>query len=1281
MSTDALLRRALDEIVRQREELVALRARVGTDTVEPIAIIGLGCRFPGGADSPSAYWTLLDNATDGTCDVPRARWTVDESPATAPAQRGTSRVRRGGFLPTIDTFDATFFGISPREARAMDPQQRLLLETAWHALEHAGMAPTSLYGSATGVFVGVTCFDHALRLGANMELLGPYAGTGSALNMIPGRLSFLLGLRGPSLAIDTACSSSLVALHIACQSLRAAECEQAIVGGVHLMLSPDVMTSFAQAHMLSPDGWCKTFDARADGYARGEGCGVVVLKRLSAAQDAGDRILGVIRGSAVNQDGPSGGLTVPSGPAQQAVMQRALSQAGLTPDAVDYVEAHGTGTALGDPIEIDALAATYGTTRGRENPLLVGSVKTNIGHLEPAAGMAALAKVLLSFAHGQIPAHRHITQLNPHVAWQASGIDIVTTARPWPVRSRASRAGISAFGFSGTNAHVVVEAPAHVSATPGMPATRPQLLCLSAKSDEALRRLSAAWQRQLAASAEQETADFPAACWTARAGRAHFAHRLALVASTPREALDILTAWNRGDAARCVHGVVAAAAYGPELLAASARAAATLALPDATANGLALADLAAAYVSGADIDWRAPQWGRPSAPVDIPLYPFTPERHWLDLPSDTAEATPTVTPDLASYTVAWVPDQQLTLASRPLASRPLAGRVITVVGEDAQLVSRLVANAVHAGATIRPVPSGQGLGDGMSRRTCTDYIVLPATRDRAETGDAPSDDSVVELLTIAQTAISDARRSGAPHAPARCWVVTRGVAACDVASERQSLASTNWPPMADAARAAAARVVALEHAEHFGRVIDLPTERDGAREADWILRELQREAIDDAVAYRGEHCYVPRLRLRATHVADRTVNVRHDRSYLVTGGFGALGLQVAAALAKAGAGRLLLVGRTGTTDASGTQALQALTDTGTTVVPIRADVTDAAAMRDVLATHDDPARPLAGVFHAAGLGGVRALSELTAPEVRAVLHPKLRGAWVLHDITKHLPLDHFVLFSSIAGVWGSRGQLHYAAANAALEALAQHRHRQELPALAISWGPWQGSGMTSPDAAALLQRIGVQALPADHATAWLLNGLSLPDAHVIVAAMDWPRFRGSYEARGPKGLLTELPGNVAADAPERARDVHRASSWAQTIGDALPAQRTRLIAQAMEVAVREVLGWPSTTAVASDHGLFELGVDSLAALDLKTHLERLLGVALPATLIFQYPTIDALTAFVEGVLAPDRIESVADVAVAAHAREPRATDLVDALSDDEADALLRQTLEALHLPS
>ena len=465
---------------------------------ERIAVVGFACRFPG-ADDIESFWELLRDGREAIGEVPGARWDIDAYFDRDRDVPGRMAVRAGGFLADVAGFDAAFFGIAPREALSMDPQQRLLLEVTWEALEHAGIAADRLSGSPTGVFVGICNNDHFQRVvHRGDEFIDAYLASGHALSVAAGRISFCLGLQGPALSIDTACSSSLAALHVACRSLRNGETRMALCGGVNIMCSPETTIALSRGHMLAPDGRCKTFDARADGFSRGEGCGVLVLKRLSDAVADGDRILAVIRGTAVNQDGRSGGLTVPNGPAQEAVIRAALADARVDPADISYVEAHGTGTSLGDPIEVRALAGALGAGRSHDNPIAIGSVKTNIGHLESAAGIAGVIKVILSLQHEYIPPHLHFRQPSPHIAWSDYPVRVVSDGCSWSRREQPRLAGVSSFGFSGTNVHVVIqEAPRQRALSPTE--QRPTYcLPLSARTDAALRRLANEYAETLA---------------------------------------------------------------------------------------------------------------------------------------------------------------------------------------------------------------------------------------------------------------------------------------------------------------------------------------------------------------------------------------------------------------------------------------------------------------------------------------------------------------------------------------------------------------------------------------------------------------------------------------------------------------------------------------------------------------------------------------------------------------------------------------------------------------
>ncbi len=540
----------LSPVKRALLEIRELRARVAeleAAAHEPLAIVGLAIRAPGGVVDAASLERLLWDGVDAIGPIPPDRWNLDQWYDADPTMPGKMTTREGGFIDGVDRFDAAFFGITPAEAASMDPQQRLALELAWEALEDAAIAPTALAGSRTGVYLGIANGDYGRALFAQPELIDPYFSQGNAFSVASGRIAYVLGLQGPAVSVDTACSSSLVALHLACQGLRRGECDRALVGGVNLILGPEVNVNFSKAGMMAADGRCKTFDAAADGYVRGEGGAFVVVRRLRDALGDGDRVLAVLRGSAINQDGRSNGLTAPNGPAQEAVLRAALADAGVAPAQVGYVETHGTGTSLGDPIEVNALGAVMREGRDAVRPLAIGAIKTNIGHLEAAAGLAGLAKAVLVLQRGEIPPHLHFTTPNPYIDWAHLSLTVPTATTPWPAGEGPRIAGVSSFGFSGTNAHVVLEAaPAPQPVASESAPRAPSLLALSARDDAALAELAARHRAALAAGAHGASlADW---CHSANAGRAHFASRLAVQAGSMAELDAALAAWQRGEA-------------------------------------------------------------------------------------------------------------------------------------------------------------------------------------------------------------------------------------------------------------------------------------------------------------------------------------------------------------------------------------------------------------------------------------------------------------------------------------------------------------------------------------------------------------------------------------------------------------------------------------------------------------------------------------------------------------------------------------------------------------
>ncbi len=1587
--------------------------------MEPIAIVGIGCRFPK-AKNPESFWQLLRNGVDAITEVPPERWDIDAFYDPQPATRGKMNTRWAGFLEQVDQFDPSFFGISPREAEHIDPQQRLALEVAWEALENAGIVQETLAGSKTGVYIGLTNADYHKMLYKDVCQLGAYSATGTTDCIAANRISYVLNLRGPSLTIDTACSSSLVTVHLACQSLWTRESNLCLAGGANLALSPDPFITCSQAQMMAPDGRCKTFDASADGYVRGEGCGVVVLKRLADAVRDGDNILALIRGSAVNQDGTSNGLTAPNGPSQQAVIRQALEQAGVAPAQISYVEAHGTGTSLGDPIEVKSLKAVLMEDRSPEQPCGIGSVKTNIGHLEGAAGIAGLIKVVLQLQQGEIAPHLHLKQLNRYISLEGTPLFIPVECQPWS--GPGSRfAGVSAFSFGGTNCHIILsEAPLQtpVSSQVDRPA---HILALSAKTAPALVELAQQYEDFLANHPEVSLFDV---CFTANTGRSHYDHRLAVVTESSVQLCQQLSAFAAGKApngfsseqvtkrkppkiaflftgqgsqyvgmgrqlyetqptfrqtldqcaeilrpylkqpllellypeegksslldetaytqpalfaleyslfrlweswgikpdavmghsvgeyaAACVAGIFSlsdglkliairarlmqalpqdgemvavfasvarvasaiqpypqkvaiATINGPKNIVISGeRQAVEAVISSLHAEGIAtkklqvshafhsplmepmlgefeqvakditysspritlisnvtgqpitaeiatpeywcdhvrqpvrfaasmealyqrgykvfveigpkptlvgmgryclpegegvwlpslrpgrsdwqqlLDSLGELYVRGVSVDWTGFDQDYERRRLVLPTYPFQRQRYWLvdttangttnGLASDVTQ-TPIINllhqGDIQQLT------QQLAAELSADEERYLPKLLSVLVRQHQQ---QLKATSIkdwlyqvewlllprdrspdHAGSLPQKGGSwlilsdqtgvGRSLAELLQQQGQSYLLVYPGefykclgTRTWCLNPSRPGDyerlfqdvaagelslKGVIHLwgleatqpeeLTIWALEQSQTRGCGGvlhlvqallKHNRAdepRLWLVTRGAMPVD----------STLSAVAQAPLWGLGKVIALEHPELWGGMLDLAPEslKD---EAAALLAEIEDSLGEDQIAFRSGGRYAARLVLHQPP-APQAVSLSSKGTYLITGGLGALGLKVAEWMVARGARYLVLTGRRGTSTSQPEEIItrcSIMEQAGAKVVMAQADVCCETDMVRVLKQIEVSMPPLQGIVHAAGVVGYQALKDMNLNTLKSVLRPKVLGAWILHKLTQEMKLDFFVSFSSIASVWGSKGQAHYAAANHFLDALAYYRQGLGLPGLSVNWGPWAEAGMASSAEATLwLTRMGVKALQPEEALTALGVLLGGDSPQTTVANVDWTRFKGIYEARGQRPLLEKIQTSLR----EPTQQQEQRSEILQKLEAALESERGAILVAYLQTEVAKILGLGVSELPSQERGFFEMGMDSLMAVELKERLEASLGATLPATLAFESPTIKDMAEYLgREVLGWKPVTD--DTLPQGESERSQAVSNIEQLSEDEVEASIAERLAKL----
>jgi acyl transferase domain-containing protein len=1541
---------------------------------DPIAVIGIGCRVPGGATTADEIWHILRAGAQNVRDVPADRWDLSDWYDSDPVAPGKSLFKEASFLERIDMFDSGYFGILPREADRMDPQQRLLLEVAIEAIDDAGLPHPQLRGSRTSVYTASYHSDYAQLQYGNPEDIDARTLTGTLHSVIPNRLSYLLDLRGPSVSVDSACSSSLTAIHLACQGLRSGETDLAIAGGVSLMMTPELTVAMSKVGFMAPDGRCKTFDALADGFGRGEGCGIVVLKRLSDAIADNDRIHGVIRGSAVNQDGRSTLLAAPSGPAQEALIREALHNAQLDAHRICFFETHGTGTALGDPIEVEAIAATVGRPDESGSTCWLGAAKANFGHLEAAAGVVGLIKVIQVLRHGTAPPQPYFTKLNPHISLAGTRLAVPTALTPLPLGAFPRCAAVSSFGVGGTNANIIVEESPTLPPEAGVaPVDTCRILPLSAHSPEALEALVKSWTGFVA----ETPATIDDLSQTAALRRTHYDYRVAVTARSRDELRTRLEALSK-DAAIPVHDAAQGTprvgfvfcgqgpqwfAMGRELLTTEApfrevveicdellrplarwslleelnlpedrsrlgeteiaqpaifaiqvalaalwkawgvspncvighsvgeiaalHVAGALDLPEAirivfhrakimqraTGNGrmaavglseaeaadivapfgsrlgigaingprsvvlsgegsaldevlarlqrrnvgyrmlpvnyafhsaqmaalkdefvtqlgrvraadpsirfistvtgtlestrpgaeyfgrnmrepvrfaaaaremmqdcdliieigphpvlgaviadcansqptapVVLASLrrgrperetmlqacAGVYAAGRDINWKNVQVGLGQI-VDLPAYPWQRRRHWISVgqgralqSEDGMRARVKVTEDL--YRVAW-----LRISNSPTQDADATGTWL-VFADDGGTAVRFADKLRKSGGRAVIVTAGDayhrismdefvldpaapedigrlfldgGWSDAKPLRSVIDCwpLDLPRGDDRLAPGerDPASLGTGTALRLVKTLATASALTSGS------LILVSRGGAAVNEAGMSGDLcprAAGLW---------GLAGVIAIEHPELRVRIVDLDPQ-DGPDNVAALYSESLHQS-DARVAFRARQRWVPRL-LTYSHNgaasaeqpsgvvlttqagrANAVPRLVRDGTYWITGGLGGVGKETARWLARRGARYLVLTSRHAD-EAANRDFLAELSRSSVSCRILDGDAADRRRMGEIFDEIGSSMPPLRGVIHAAGVLRDAALINQNSADADEIRSGKVEGAWILHELTRDVSLDFFILFSAAGVVLGAPGQGMYSAANAELDALAQFRRSNGLPATSVAWGPWSGAGM----AANLVARgqdvftaRGLAMIDPELGFSSLERLLVDGSPYGAVIPIDWTKFLlrlPDGADRGYYSMLTSAPKSSAAIAAE-------ASSSSLERLKAIPAgQRRDALAAELTSSARQVIGLDDGTPIASTLPLREMGLDSLMAVELRNVLVRLGGQSLPATLLFDYPHLDALSSHLYRAWGLD-FDATPKLGSAPSAA-PAGDDLAD-LSDEEAESLL-----------
>lgn len=1179
----------IDKLARHLQKIIMPPAvyrqpSINVLNVEPIAIIGMSCRFPK-ASNVDEFLSLLENGESGMMDIPLERWDNEKYYDSDVNALGKLYIKQLGFIDNVNHFDAEFFNISPREAKLMSPQLRVFMEASYHALEDANLALETVKDTNTGVFVGVGTNEYPRVLayqGVTLEDLNIYFATGNVLNALAGRVAYAFDFHGPIQAIDTACSSSMTAIHNACLSLQSGDCNMALAGGVNVILSPDSNITLSKARMLSPDSRCKTFSEDADGYGRSEGCGVVVLKRLTDAMKDNDNILAIIKGSSINSDGKSGGFTVPNGSAQEEVILSALAKAQLSPGDIDFIEAHGTGTPLADPIEVDTLTKIFSEYHNKEKPLYISSVKTNIGHSESASGVASVIKTVLSLKTKQIFKHLNFKKLNPAI--QLINTIIPLNKMDWTKTQGLRTAGVSSFGFSGANAHAVIqEAPDRKKGARTLP--EQSLLVLSAKSKISLESLLSSYQKYLA-STQEEFADI---CYTAATCRSHFMYRVAIRANSATDAASIIeknnyTIYHINNEQELVQ------------------------------QSQTLEELQAAYQDGVIINWSEfyHSIGNHFEKVKLPLYEFEHIEHWF---GDKNKLKDAPLPKDWCYQIQWQNEscdknnrklrdnRWLFIGSKHLASGFKDQGLEIILEEKDRSLDKL--EGIIFAESLSPT-SSKDIDTNINFQKNTLKKLLNLIKEL--------DHKSIHLQLIVLT--------------------TNGIA--ELADSEHPINICNSPLIGFC------KTLVLELPQFNTILIDLDNTDDNSFSTQ-VIEEINYNHgphYEHIIAYRDGKRLVSRL--KKTPLEDRRRFLHGIKGrYLITGGCGGLGMVTAQSLLSSGARDLILTSRNVDKPRIKDSIKKIKSHyPGSNIQTVSLDITDKESLRSLLLDLNTDGL-LKGIIHAAGAAIKAPLLEHQDEDVDYLFSAKVKGGWYLHELSLDCELDFFVVYSSVSSVFGSNKESVYSATNSFLDALIAERQSLGLPGTSVQWGPWGEVGMAQKRS----RDEGLKQALISNAQGHVLIKILINDEfrYANIISPEYLKFMLDFVPKPLPAFYQQLDNDLSIIVTHQNTPAKNLSPWLNEYLEITEEKRFKTCKEMVSGICRGILELSANEDLNEEEGFFELGFDSLMITELASELKKKLEPFLKVTVTigFNYPSISKLAKYIETELDNNLIKAQA----------------------------------------